>query len=155
MTQADISYLLSGMLQLPALIVQQFFLLSTNSNKGNIYCDLSGKIFHILNKISTGVPVSTSHHNPNYHFLYLKNCNTLWWIPPEHYSITQNWVKKGTVNHFQCWLRHMWFNNSNYITSSAHFFFVRYSVWLLQVHVLSNIMPRNLVWEILEINLSL
>jgi len=78
--------------------VIQFLSLTKNINKENIYCDLRGKIFNILNKFLQEC-------------LFLRPIITLitfssifkivnLWIPPTYYSITQDWVKKGMVKHF-------------------------------------------------------
>ena len=50
MPEADISYLSGKYVAITLINCAVVLLLITNINEGNIYCDLSGKIFNILNK---------------------------------------------------------------------------------------------------------
>lgn len=98
-------------------------------NKENIYCALKCTIFSFLNKC-LWVPVL-----PNIiliTFFCILKIVMLWCISPQYNSTTHNWVKQRVVNYFQCRIEHMWFNISNYITSSAQFFYEQFNIITLR-----------------------
>ena len=52
-------------------------------------------------------PTLMSQNNSNCCLLYLETFLTMGRAPPKYNSVSQNWLEKRIISHYQCWMRHV------------------------------------------------